>query len=220
VAKTAHTVVQPEHVAAIADGNQLESFAKVWNDPDNAELRKRREVPHALLPGDVVAIPEREPLIYQKPTGKQHVFTVHLMPLKLRLVLLDELGKPFAHTAGTLTVDGGGDQDITTDADGLTEVTINHGTTAASLTLGTRTYRLQIGHLDPIDEVSGQLARLKALGYFDGQVPEAADFENERDDIKLEVQLAWELLQDAHGLKVTGQANDDSVRKLKDAYGA
>jgi hypothetical protein len=217
--KAVHTVSQQEHLASIATDSQLASYAKVWNDPDNADLRQRREVPHALLPGDVVTIPVRDPLIYQRPTGKQHVFTVHLMPLILRLVVLNELERPIANEAGTLTSNGV-DQDITTDGDGRFEAKIDNGTTSATLTLGTRTFCLSIGHLDPNDEASGQLGRLKALGYFDGEVPEATEFEKQRSDIEARMELAWELFQDANGLKLTGQGDDESVKKLKEVFGA
>jgi hypothetical protein len=219
VPKTVHTVAQQEHLASIATDSQLASYAKIWNDPDNAQLRQRREVPHALLPGDVITITERDPLIYQRPTGKQHVFTVQITPLKVRLVVLDEYGKPIANAAGTLRANGA-DQDVTTDGDGRIEAKIDNGTTSATLTLGKRTFNLSVGHLDPIDEASGQLARLKALGYFDGDVPEAADFDKKKDDIDVEMQLAWELFQDANGLQVTGKGDDGSVSKLKDVFGA
>ncbi len=219
VPKTVYTVVQAEHMGAIASDLQLASYARIWNDPDNADLRKRRDVPHVLLPGDVVTIADRDPRIFERPTGKQHVFTVNLMPLKLRVVALDPYGNPIASKAGTLRIDGSDDQDIQTDGDGKFEATIENGTRAATLTLGDQTYQLAIGHLDPIDEPSGQLGRLKVLGYFDGDVPEAAEFIKKRSDIEDAMAMAWELFQDENGLPVTGQPDDDSVKKLQEVFG-
>jgi hypothetical protein len=218
VPKNVHTVEQPEHLAAIAAGMQRESFAKIWNDPDNAPLRQRRVAPHVLLPGDSIVIPDRDPLIYARPTGKQHVFTVQLMPLKLNLVVLDELRKPIACTAGTLLANGD-EQDVETDGDGKIQATVDPGTTSATLTLGARTFTLAVGHIDPIEETSGQLGRLQALGYFDGEVPEAADFPTVKPAIETAMHLAWELFQDDNGLTVTGIGDDDSVGKLKDVFG-
>jgi len=218
VPKTIYTVVQPDHLASIASDHQLASFAKTWNDPDNAELRKRRESPNALLPGDTVTIPERNPKVFERPTGKVHTFTVNVMPLKLRLVLLDEYAQPIANTSGTLTVDGA-DQDVQTDGDGLIEAIVDNDAQNASLVLDTRTFSFVIGHLDPSDETSGQLARLKSLGYFDGDVPEAAAFDQQRRDIEVEMRLAWELFQDANGLPLTGEPSDDAVSKLKEVFG-
>ncbi len=216
--KTLYTVVQRDHMASIADGQGVASWAKIWNDPDNAELRSRRETPHTLLPGDVVTVPERDPQLFQRPTGAVHQFVVNVTPLKLRLAVQDEYGQPVANATGTLTVDGA-EQDVQTDGNGQLEAPVANGAKSAVLQLGDRSIAVAIGHLDPIDETSGQLARLKGLGYFDPDVPEAADYDQEKDDVDVEVRLAWELFQDANGLPVTGAPDADSVDKLKDVFG-
>ena len=84
----------------VRQGDCLQSIAHrfglpvdvVWEHPDNAELREKRESPYLLLPGDRVAIPERRRRQEDGATENRHRFVLKGVPVKLeiRLVSLEE----------------------------------------------------------------------------------------------------------------------------------
>ena len=69
---------------------------------------------------------------------------------------------------------------------------------------------VNIGHLDPVDEMSGQQGRLSNLGYFLGEV-DGQDSSAFR--------IAVEEFQCEHGLTVDGICGPNTRAKLKDAHG-
>ena len=69
--------------------------------------------------------------------------------------------------------------------------------------------QFHIGHLDPVEEKSGQLARLTSLGYYDG--PKEAP-----DD---QFQSAVEEFQCEHQLPVNGLCNAQTQAKLMQIHG-
>ncbi len=211
-------VEQGEHLASIAEDQEHASFTKIWNHADNTSLRQRRETPHLLLPGDEISIPETKAPVFRRSTGEEHVFKVNLPPLRLRVKLFDAFGEPVKDTDGELSVEGTV-QAVRTDGDATVDVTIPYGTRRATLTLGNAVFDLQVGHLDPVDEPSGQQARLLALGYFTGAVIESATFEQQKRQIETSLTLAWELFQDENDLEITGVPNAESVDKLREVYG-
>jgi Putative peptidoglycan binding domain len=69
---------------------------------------------------------------------------------------------------------------------------------------------VKIGHLDPVDTISGQQARLSNLGYFLGDIDgnDASAF-----------RIAVGEFQCEHGLTVDGICGSKTQAKLKDAHG-
>jgi N-acetylmuramoyl-L-alanine amidase len=224
MARTIYPVNQGDHLASIAEDQGYASFVTIWNHADNVSLRQRRTTPQILLPGDEVVIPEKNVATFQRPTGANHTFTVTLPPLHLRAKVIDYFDKPLANAAGTLTFDSGS-QDVTTDGDGVLDVVVPYDTKNATLTFPgeqgapDKVFTLVVGHLDPVDEPSGQEARLLGLGFFQDQVIESAEFAERKKEVETSLTLAWELFQDANGLDVTGKPDKASVDKLLEVYG-
>jgi hypothetical protein len=63
-----HTVQQGELLSRIAKASGFRDYRTIWNDPKNADLRRRRHNPHHLFPGDVVWVP---PSVSASPLAEQ-----------------------------------------------------------------------------------------------------------------------------------------------------
>jgi N-acetylmuramoyl-L-alanine amidase len=211
-----YTVQQGDHLSKIAKDNGFTDYTAIWNHPENADLKKQRQNPNVLLPGDQIFVPDMEEKQESGATDKRHTFTVDKKILKLRLVLEDIYEKPIAGAQCALLV---GDQtfQVTTDSQGKLEQEIPLDSTEAFLAIrGDQTpfanevIAIKIGHLDPIDELSGQIARLNNLGYFPG------DLDGSDADA---FQSAVEEFQCDHGLKVDGDCGPKTQAKLKEVHG-
>ena len=212
-----HTVSQGEHLAGIAFSYGFSDYLTIWNHPNNADLKNKRKNPNVLFPGDSLFIPERKEGEHSCPTDKRHQFVLKRTPLKLRLTLQDQYEKPVANAACLLTVDSTS-HPVTTDADGKIELEIPPSARKSSLVIedaqetpyGGITIPIKIGHLDPVEEISGQQGRLNSLGYFskaiDGNT--GPDF-----------QSAVEEFQCDQGLTVDGICGPMTQARLKKVYG-
>jgi hypothetical protein len=207
-------VVKPdEHVAAIAARFGFRSFTTIWQHPKNAALRKLREDPHVLEPGDRLCIPNHSKSVATRQSGAWYQFKLKAEPIKLRLKLLSLMGEPIAGAACTLVVDGKSEK-LTSDEGGLVEMVIPYAAQKATLTTENAEYELSVGGLDPIDTPSGLHARLRNLGYEAG----TADEENAVDSD--DPGFAIELFQFDHGLPVTGTVDDETKSAIQQAAGA
>jgi N-acetylmuramoyl-L-alanine amidase len=211
-----YTVQQGDHLSKIAKDNGFTDYTVIWDHPENADLKKQRQNPNVLLPGDQIFVPGMEEKQESGATDKRHTFTVDKKILKLRLVLEDIYEKPIAGAQCALLV---GDQtfQVTTDGQGKLEQEIPLDSTEAFLAIrGDQTpfanevIAIKIGHLDPIDELSGQIARLNNLGYFPGNL-DGSDADA--------FQSAVEEFQCDHGLKVDGDCGPKTQAKLKEVHG-
>jgi peptidoglycan hydrolase-like protein with peptidoglycan-binding domain len=70
---------------------------------------------------------------------------------------------------------------------------------------------LLIGHLDPVDAVSGQAARLNNLGYNAGS--------GEGEDVT-RFEIAVQEFQVDHGLNIDGICGTETQAKLQELYGS
>jgi putative peptidoglycan binding protein len=211
-----YTVLQGDHLSKIAKDNGFTDYTFLWDHPNNSDLKKQRQNPNILLPGDQLFIPDMEQKQESGPTDKHHKFTVDKKTLKLRLVLEDIYEKPIAGAQCALLLDGQIYQ-LTTDGNGKLEQEIPLDAKEGTLTIrGDQTpfanevIAIKIGHLDPIDELSGQVARLNNLGYFAGKLDgsDTAAFES-----------AVEEFQCDHSLKVDGDCGPKTQAKLKQVHG-
>jgi hypothetical protein len=210
-----YIVEQGDYLSKIASEHGFSDWRTIWHDPENAALKKKRGNPSVLFPGDVLVIPEREAKQEAAATDHRHTFVAERAPLALRLVLQDLDFKPLAKEKCTLEVDGR-EFELTTGSDGLVEQPISSTARTARLkVLKTRSVAatevaIQLGHLDPLDTVTGQKARLKNLGYFGGALT---------DDDELLFRGAVEEFQCDHALTVDGKCGPKTQAKLGEVYG-
>jgi hypothetical protein len=73
------------------------------------------------------------------------------------------------------------------------------------------TIPIKIGHLDPVEEISGQKARLSNLGYITRPLEEVDDTIFDRTVQEFQCDM---------GLPVTGECNAATRDKLKQAHGS
>ncbi|GMU81599.1 MAG: hypothetical protein AMXMBFR47_14700 [Planctomycetota bacterium] len=175
----------------------------VWNDPDNADLRARREDANMLVPGDVLVVHDLRPKVESAPTGETTKFVLKTTPalLRLQLAVGDEA---LADQPYVLTVDGVR-RDGRTDGDGVMEAYVSPRAEKAVLTMQSLPAPIEIslGRLPPIDTLPGVKARLANLGYFGGELGDVFD-----DVIKAAI-LAF---QAALGLSPSGDWQDEAFR--------
>jgi Putative peptidoglycan binding domain len=202
------TVEQGDHLAKIADEHGFADWHTIWDDPGNADLKKKRD-PHTLLPGDKLFIPDKQPKSVSVTTGAPRRFMLKGKGIKLRVKLLDFVGKPLENASIQLTIDGQSGP-TTTDGDGVVEVGLKPSAEQATLTAGGVDYVLKLGHLDPADERSGLIARLRNLGFYqepDDQLDEEA------------LTFAIQRFQLENKLTVDGQESPTLSAKLKEVHG-
>jgi N-acetylmuramoyl-L-alanine amidase len=211
-----YTVKQGEHLSRLAHQYGFSDYCTIWNHPQNAELKRKRNNPNVLYPGDTLFIPDRELREEVRPTDQCHRFVLSRPQLKLRLVLEDQYEKPIANAACMLainadfrniTTDGYGkiEQDIPADAENAMLIIMDSQTAFDSIQIP-----ILIGHLDPVEEFSGQWGRLTNLGYLTGPPVE------ERSE---DFRSAVEEFQCEHGLTVDGRCGLKTQAKLKQVHG-
>jgi hypothetical protein len=212
-----YVIKRGEHLAKIATDHGLSSYrATIWDAPQNAALKQKRKNPHVLNPGDSVHIPDRQIQQFSAATEVRHRFRVKRERLWLRVALEDFLGKPLAGAKCELTLDG---KPIELVADGGGRIETEIPPTAqdavlvvkdAASPLKDKRLLLRIGDLTPVEEPSGQRARLSNLGYFLGLLDDP--------DPRL-LQSAIEEFQCDFGLTVDGKCGAKTQAKLKQVHG-
>jgi hypothetical protein len=211
-----HIVKQGEYLSGLARQYGFSSYRTLWFHPENAELRKKRQNPNILFPGDSLFIPEIENKRTDGVTEKCHVFQKSGDRLKLRLMLKDIYNGPLADARCELRLGNDG-LPGQSHSNGRLDQEIPITCETASLLLGgkkdpleNRVTEIKIGHLDPVEEMSGQAARLQNLGYYRTSVEEID---------KMEFRYAVEEFQCDHGLVVDGKCGPQTQARLKSEHG-
>jgi N-acetylmuramoyl-L-alanine amidase len=206
-----HPVEPGECLSALAHRFRFGDGRAIWAHPDNAALRKKRPDPNALLPGDVVAIPDKEVRKESVPVGKRAVFRMRRARAWLRLFLRDDDGTPLAGKKYWL-VTGNSGFEGRTDERGRLEQRIPPDARAADLVVWmdeedveaeVLAVSLQIGHLPPLEEPAGAQARLTSLGYPCGDA---------------EMPAALRAFQKARGLPESGALDAATLDRLRRDY--
>jgi hypothetical protein len=216
-----HAVKQGEHISGIAWQHGFPSYKELWDHPKNAALKKLRKNPNVLFPGDEVFVPDRELRVEVRPTDQMHKFRLASTPLLVRLVLDRVYDRPYAQTSSVLRLEMSR-FDKQTDGSGKIEhpipktlqdgaVTVKDHLSVRGATIPVdRDIPLKVGHLDPVEERSGQEARLANLGYYRG--PDDPIDEDE-------FLSAVEEFQCEHKLAVDGKCGPQTQAKLVSVHG-
>ncbi|WP_284618589.1 hypothetical protein [Aquabacterium humicola] len=159
-----HIVEQGDHLSSIAEKAGFHDLRTIWDHPENAALKALRKNPHVLQPGDSVFIPEKEQRTEQRPTDALHKFRLSKEVLKLRVKLQKVDGEPVEDTICGLLIDGKASREPISA--GLLDKPIARSARNGKLELADDQIAIGIGDLDPVEEQSGQLARLLNLGYY------------------------------------------------------
>lgn len=211
-----HTVKQGDTLGGIARAHGFASWREIYDDDNNAELRRLRPNPALLYPGDTVVLPERRAEPRPLPTQKKNRFVARTPPRILRLVVRGPDGEPLAGSRyelraiprsleGTIPASGEIEHAVPADLESVDLFVWGSGAERPSFQ-----WTLRLGHLDPIDTVSGIQARLNNLGY-DAGPADGIDGPLTR--------AALRAFQEHHDLPTTGEPDDTVRAKLAEAYG-
>lgn len=83
---SAHIVRPGEHLRAICFRRGLNAD-KVWRSPDNEELRKTREDPAILCPGDILHLPAAEPKFLPVKIGAVNTYVTCVPTIPVKIVV-------------------------------------------------------------------------------------------------------------------------------------
>lgn len=230
-----HIVRQGEHLTSIAERYRLAPDT-IWNDSGNDELRRTRDNPHMLAPGDRLTIPTPPP---PRPLQVQAESTNRYRARVPRVTLDVDLqsgsgpieDQPFeVHGAGAVITGN------TTSGRVRCEVPNTAREVRLVLPRAELEYRLVVGGLDPIEEETGVFQRLAHLGFsslplHDEEGPGTAqggrDAVTAPEDAPIPPDIARDprrraiaAFQHYRGLTVTGAMDDATRSALRDAYGS
>jgi N-acetylmuramoyl-L-alanine amidase len=181
----------------------------IWNHGGNASLKAKRKNPNILAPGDEVTVPAVRLKDFSCAADTRHSFKRKGIPAKLKMQLF-LLGEPRRNEDYTLILD---DEIIrgATDADGNLEHYIKPNSKGGVLKLngGKEEYPVRVGHLNPIDTVSGVKQRLNNLGFYCG---------DESDDETGEYKQAIVQFQGENKLKQTGELDNATRGKIESLH--
>jgi len=192
-------------ISSIAKKNGL-LWETIWNHSDNSDLKNLRKDPNALLPGDMVFVPEKEQKLESCATEQKHSFRALGIPAKMKIQMLAD-DKPRANNRFRIYVDKKLLCEGTTDGDGFIEEAIPPACKSAKVVVlddqdNEDIYFLDFGSLDPIETEEGVKKRLFNLGY----------------DVE-DLGAAVTGFQQNQKLKETGTVNDETRSKLKEIFG-
>jgi hypothetical protein len=182
----------------------------LWELPENADLKQARKNPNVLLAGDRVFIPELRSKEETRATEKTHKFVRKGEPSQIKLVFRHGT-QPRANQPYVLDIDGKESRG-NLGANGEVLLKIPGNARAGRITVGEdkEQFELALGHLDPIETLSGAQARLNNMGYDSG----GAD-----GTMTDETHEALRRFQKDQGLESTGELTDQTRAKIKDVHG-
>lgn len=204
-----YTIKQGDCLSSIAAKYGL-FWEKIWNHPQNSQLKEKRKDPYILYPGDVVFIPDKEVKEEPAATEQRHRFRRKGIPEKLELILCLE-GEPRRDEDFELEIDG----KLTkgkTDGQGKVSIFIPPGARKGKIILVNtgEEFALDLGCLDPLTEITGVQARLANLG-FHVEISGKWD-ENSKEALKL--------FQKQNNLEPSGEIDETTRNKLKEVHGS
>jgi hypothetical protein len=207
-----HVVRQGDCIASLAARYGISEDALLGRS-GNDELKQLRKNPNILAPGDVVDVPDGLPDPLSLSVGSANPFKATIPQARVHVKVLDRAGQPVANRAYKLTV---GARVIagTTDGDGFVDAKVNVTAREVLLRIAMNedgsdlvVLPLRLGHLDPVENESGQRQRLTNLGY--GGV----GGQNKLEDVVREFQTKEKL-------EVTGMVDENTQSRLEERHGS
>jgi len=207
-----YVIRQGDYLAKLAQRFGFDAEV-VWNDQRNSELRRQRESPDVLCPGDVLALPEGEDIVLPlaREAGNLFVATVEEITLTLhfRVGAAPIADEPYE-------VRGPGEPaKARTDGEGRLILVVPAHAEELEIYFPARhsIVPLRIGHLDPPETISGARGRLVNLGYYG-----YAYADEHRDDPEA-FERALRAFQEDHAssfeLRPTGKLDGPTIKALK-----
>ena len=205
----AYTVKQGDYIASLSYSAGFLSWKTVWDDGKNSGLRDKRN-PNVLFPGDVVQIPARQKKVEDAPPTERTTFQIIGDPVTVKLVVLSWDGTPIASTDVQFKL--GAAETMKTAEDGSAKKNVDPTSDKEGvLLLKGFSLPLKLGHLDPVEEFSGQIWRLNNLGYRAGSPP------TKEDDA---FRSAVEEFQCDNSVAVSGNCDGATQDKLRTVHGS
>ena len=207
-----YIIRQGDCLSSIAAGTGF-LWNTIWNHAGNAELRNNRRDPNILHPGDVLTIPPLQLKEIPCSTEARHQFVKKAVQVKFKMRLLQE-GEPRSNVAYKFRVNGTTKEGVT-DAGGFLTVPIPPNAAVGKLSILDRgeiveEYDIELGHLDPPDEVSGVQKRLKNLAFYC----------RETGKLDEETKVAIAAFRAKHSLEGSGAIDNSLIEKLKTVHGS
>jgi hypothetical protein len=211
-----HRVRQGECLASIAKIYGFADWQTIYDHPNNENLRRRRPNPNVIYPGDCLFIPDRQQKEAAGETEQRHRFRVRGARVTLRIFLRDMDENPHANKRYSLLVEGQ-TYEGQTDSEGLIQQAVPADAEEGELRVwlsdepGSEPmiWPIDIGHLNPVEFVSGVKQRLENLGYMTGSDDE------DLDPITRESLLRF---QKDHSLPVTGEPDEATRNRLVEKH--
>lgn len=207
-AKT-HPAQQGECISSIAESYGF--FPEtLWEYAANRELKKLRKDPSILMEGDLVAIPHLREKEEDVKIGNRYTVRTKGVPEKL-IIQFDIGGEPRAGEGYVLDIDGTLSEG-NTDSDGMLDIWIPPNAKKGKISFPDSgdEYELELGYLNPIEEISGVQARLANLGY---------DMDEVSGEMTNATRRALRMFQVENDLPETGEPDAATLRKLEEVYG-
>lgn len=181
---TIHIVKKGECLSSIAYHYMLPDWHIIYDHPQNAEFKAKRPNPNLIYPGDELYIPDPTGREETHPTDLRHIFELKLPPTYVNICIQNEeeeaiADAPFELKVNAFTLAGN------TDGDGWIRGKIPAWAEIGDLkvwpvpgdTENFISWEVRLGHLDPLETISGIKGRLNNLGYYYGEVDELEDEE-------------------------------------------
>jgi hypothetical protein len=214
-----HVVQQGETLNRIAKLYEFVRVETIYDHESNADFRKLRPDPNIIYPGDEINIPDKEKIIKMGYSGGSHSFILKRPEIeKFRVKIQNGAGTAWAGKRVTLDV-GGQSIDAPIGNDGLIEIDLPNGDESGgelkvfmnpNSDEPTHVYEVQLGNLDPVEELSGVQARCNLLG-FDCGVADGIMGGKTREGVKA--------FQASQSLDVDGVPGPMTKGTLKDVFG-
>ena len=178
-----HIVRQGECLSSIAYHAHLPSWHTIYDHPNNAAFKTKRPNPNLIYPGDEVYVPDPAVKTIDCPTDTTTTFVVRTVPTYLNMCLQDASKEPYKEVRYRLELTKEVHFEGTSDGQGWIKQQIPAWAETGELTIWpdpdddefSLSWQVKLGHLDPLETVSGVKGRLNNLGYDCGPVNEIED---------------------------------------------